>query len=601
MKFIKKELEASNADVTLVAAEKTRFGRNMKIYLASGSDAEIYVPNTADLKDGAANGSDSDDEQPEGKTKLGKRKAGKLAPLSYPSLWGILTFNRKTQTGLKIRFVALRSCDPCRELPLFEKKVVTLTQHLETSREQGQPSVELTKQLGEAKAKLDRLRTHAEWLKIQRPYVDNIKEQLRWGNLPATCLAIQDFVKFYASDSRANKTLVMAIFANVPADAACGEDVIDWIDNWFRGSSCAETTVRVWEFLLAKTDCFNAFDKIVIASDTGNGNLSYVILYFLSCCWSRYRKEMELALYCPRHGESDADRHGGHLAVKVDAIKTDGQITELSEFAEVSQQIVNTLAFVHDEGLDDLKATGLDPAIHLPIPTLRPFKGLRQVGNAQFRWKLLDGSMFSQDGVIRVQKLSGEDKWVVHDLDASRPVFCSPCTARARCPQRHELDVCPFQRNQKKHISAKGIQVAKAPPRSSEPWICPACGSEFKTGEHSKRAEKHREQTCRGSGMDKAPANGTRKRNRKPSSGDSSSDSGGGGDSGSDRGSDRGGDSDGDSGRDSGDAGSQVNEPKRRRKERVDRANADDDVFHPRMQRVDGPNADDDVFHPNPT
>jgi len=31
------------------------------------------------------------------------------------------------------------------------------------------------------------------------------------------------------------------------------------------------------------------------------------------------------------------------------------------------------LAFVHDEGLDDLKATGLDPAIHLPIPTLRPF------------------------------------------------------------------------------------------------------------------------------------------------------------------------------------------------------------------------------------
>lgn len=104
---------------------------------------------------------------------------------------------------------------------------------------------------------------------------------------------------------------------------------------------------------------------------------------------------------------------------------------------------------------------------------------------------------------------------------------------------------------------------------------------EFKTGEHSKRAEKHREQTCRGSGMDKAPANGTRKRNRKPSSGDSSSDSGGGGDSGSDSGSDRGGDSDGDSGRDSGDAGSQLNEPKRRRKERVDRANADDDVFHP--------------------
>jgi hypothetical protein len=39
--------------------------------------------------------------QPEGKTKLGKRKAGKLAPLSYPSLWRILTFNRKAQTGLK--------------------------------------------------------------------------------------------------------------------------------------------------------------------------------------------------------------------------------------------------------------------------------------------------------------------------------------------------------------------------------------------------------------------------------------------------------------------------------------------------------------------
>jgi hypothetical protein len=75
---------------------------------------------------------------------------------------------------------------------------------------------------------------------------------------------------------------------------------------------------------------------------------------------------MELALYCPRHGESAADRHGGHLAVKVDAIKTDGQITELSEFAEVSQQIVNTSAFVHDEGLDDLTVTRLDPVIYSP-------------------------------------------------------------------------------------------------------------------------------------------------------------------------------------------------------------------------------------------
>jgi hypothetical protein len=53
-------------------------------------------------------------------------------------------------------------------------------------------------------------------------------------------------------------------------------------------------------------------------------------------------------------------------------------------------------------------------------------------------------------GVIRVQKLSGEDKGVVYDLDTSRPVFCSPCTARARYPQRHVLDVCPSQRDQKK-------------------------------------------------------------------------------------------------------------------------------------------------------
>jgi hypothetical protein len=83
--------------------------------------------------------------------------------------------------------------------------LVTLTWRL-TANRVGQPSVELTKQLGEAKVKLDKLRTHAEWLKIQRVLMSTILRNSCGGAIyQQRVLTIQDLVKFYASDSRANK------------------------------------------------------------------------------------------------------------------------------------------------------------------------------------------------------------------------------------------------------------------------------------------------------------------------------------------------------------------------------------------------------------
>lgn len=74
---------------------------------------------------------------------------------------------------------------------------------------------------------------------------------------------------------------------------------IQYVNNWFHGSSCGISGVRIWEYVLECTDIFEGVDHIIPYGDTGNSFRGYDMYYFYSCCWSRYQKMMEHKSKCP--------------------------------------------------------------------------------------------------------------------------------------------------------------------------------------------------------------------------------------------------------------------------------------------------------------
>ena len=301
-------------------------------------------------------------------------------------------------------YCSKESCPNCRKYPRVlaqrEKKAV----ELDDARRNGKSCVQLEKELAAIEVRLQPLQLHIDWLKENRPTIDAITDQLCWGRLNDTIQLIIDFGKIYASDSRACKTLVFTLYRNSPQDVACGRRFTEYIDNWFRGSSCGITTIRVFEYLLSSTSIFAGIKHLWVHCDTGNGNRGYELIKFFSRCWSRFELAPEWASYCPVHAHSPCDAHIGKLAQAVDPIKCEGRIIELVEFAEVSTQLPNTHAFVYDDGIDNEDTIFVDENIHQTLVAPRKPSGISLVGHIQCRWQLSNGDYFAEDDVVRVRR-----------------------------------------------------------------------------------------------------------------------------------------------------------------------------------------------------
>ena len=274
------------------------------------------------------------------------KKKGKLTPLGENKFWDIVTFDRKTQAGIKITYVGRGSCNPCRTLPLVRKQVEQKNGELAAARDNRDPNcVDLETRIKKLEGMLERLTRHEVWYKVQRPYITKITRDLSWGRRPGVKQVKLDFGKKYASDSRAVKSLVMVVYENAPNEVACGQDHVRYSDNWFRGSSCGIATVRMCEHVFADLETFSPGDHTIWSSDTGNGFRGAEFFFFLSCTMSRYRVTSEWIGYCPNHANSACDQHIGNLEVAIVPIKKNSRIIEPAEFAAVSITLPNTSAY----------------------------------------------------------------------------------------------------------------------------------------------------------------------------------------------------------------------------------------------------------------
>ena len=393
-------------------------------------------------------------------------KEDKYVPLGYSKYWDIIEWNRKTQEGIKMTYVARGSCENCRlfrTLPTLMSKVAT---DLRTAREQNADPKHiqhLEKKLKTLETKWDFVKEHAEWYQQNRPWIDDITGKLKRGELPNTQQIIFDFGKIYASDSEKAKILICSIFSNSPPEAY-GHSVLEHLDNWFRGSSCGLVTVRILEFHMSQGIHFRPGLKNFWHSDTGNGNRGWELLGFLSTCKSRFNIENEWSSFCPGHAAGPADWQIGHVSQKAHAIKRNSRILELDEFAEISSQLPNTFPYVHEDkkakhGIDDPDTIFCDSEVHWPIFEPRKVKGIRRIARAQFVWPAKDGKVFYLDYFCRVSAHVTGDDWIYWDLKPDRPPFCNICIHEEMRPVWHDdPDHHPLPQRQH-HATARGIQV----------------------------------------------------------------------------------------------------------------------------------------------
>jgi len=326
---------------------------------------------------------------------LQARQEGRhLFPLGYAKFWDIITFDRKTKKGIKITHVAQEACEVCRKLPVLPGQIAKLTSDIQARRLELKDCVVFEKKLKTLEADYVKAARHFKWYTNNRKWIDAVTDDLTWGRAPQTRQIIFDFGKFYATDSRAVKSLTLSIQGNVEPGLACGQRTLEFCDNWFRGGSTGQTVVRIFEHLLANMELFQIPGyRTYLSSDTGNGNRGYQFFYFLSTCWRRFEQWFEWVGFTPRHAWGWSDTHFGLLSQMLDAIKRNSRIVELVEYANTSAKLPNTFSYIHGEeggdkfSLDDDDVVFVDELVHPEPVRLRKPPGLKSITQAQFRWQ----------------------------------------------------------------------------------------------------------------------------------------------------------------------------------------------------------------------
>ena len=404
-----------------------------------------------------------------------------LRPLSDKTYWKCVMYDRTTKTGIKMTYIKRLNCPWCRKsLDLERKKLELLASSWADAERQGRDTVKLSKAYGKQESLVRNLQQHQDWWNTQRPFMKAIQRQLQKGELPGVKLVFQDYVKFYANNSDAIKTLNLSMISNNPEELL-GETLLTYADHFFKGSSYATTAIRIWEFMLSNTDTFDDVDKIVISGDTGNGFRGYDLLYFFSTVWDRIQKIIEQDWLCPRHAFGPCDRRGGHLGVVFDEVQHSAELNTPEEFARVATRLSNETAYYHPDGIDgkNPKLQVVDEASFSVPEMCRPRGyGVERIGRAQYRWPLPDKTLFSAPGVLRVQPYSSDDAdWVIWDLRVTGRSNCERCTAVACKPTAHPGESCPHESKvQYSDDPHSGVRVA-AVQQVHQVWIC-ACGYE---------------------------------------------------------------------------------------------------------------------------
>ena len=94
---------------------------------------------------------------------------------------------------------------------------------------------------------------------------------------------------------------------------------------------------------------FDQFDKIILASDNGNGFRGYNLLYFYSTWASTYGKVCEVELLCPKHAWSLCDAHGGNVGDLLYQHMVQGSVKGANAVADVilDSSIRDTIVYAH--------------------------------------------------------------------------------------------------------------------------------------------------------------------------------------------------------------------------------------------------------------
>ena len=458
MKRIVKKLDECPAKEVETALKNQRFNRNLITFRAHGEKAVVWKPSKVQRT------READDE---GNESAKMKNTNKLLPLCESAFKRCIRYNRSTKQGIRMTRVSTRQCEPCRELPRAKRRRTKIDILLAAKRSQ-RPAVDCTaeeKELAKLERRLLTLERHARWNRHNNAYIKKVEDSIAWGDpgMDGTVMSTLDFGKFYFSDGSKAKSLVVA---NSSSGVVPGEISLEYIDNWFRGGSNGVAAVRVLEYLLARTTVFQDAKRLIFSGDTGNGFRGFELYHFYSTCWSRFGKIIEVMHRCPRHAENWCDRHIAHVVTKSAAIRDSAGLFELVEYANISTEIINTQAFVHDAGIDNVDTKFVDEKVHKPIKNISRPPGLRKITHAQFRWKLPDGSWYSKDGVCRVQEMinGGPEKrseWNVWCLDTTQPKLCQPCSNAAQRAIQHISpdQVCPLEAKIHKHVAAPGIEV----------------------------------------------------------------------------------------------------------------------------------------------
>ena len=214
-------LATEKPDKDYLFAKRCRFGENLRNYRQYGEHCRTLPASKDDGIPDEDEGMTSTSSTCSSSSSSSQNSdcEGWLRPLSVRTFWDTIAYDRKTKSGIRVWFVDRRTCEPCRELPMYENRLRLATERLDKARSEGAAGIaQLEKAHGDIVTKLEKLHRHASWLATQRPFIENIQKQLGWGELPRTCQVIQDFWKVYASDSSAVKSLVCTIFRNVEPD-----------------------------------------------------------------------------------------------------------------------------------------------------------------------------------------------------------------------------------------------------------------------------------------------------------------------------------------------------------------------------------------------
>jgi hypothetical protein len=128
MKELMTLLEDRPDERAALLKKQSRLGNNLRLFTREGEGCTVALATAAVEAEPESAPSDSNSGRIRTKTQ------DRLYPLGYSSFWNALKYDRKAHTGLRIWFVDRSTCEPCRELPVYERRYEWTSEQLLEAR-----------------------------------------------------------------------------------------------------------------------------------------------------------------------------------------------------------------------------------------------------------------------------------------------------------------------------------------------------------------------------------------------------------------------------------------------------------------------------------